>query len=294
MILAALSLLLRRSPVPIEAEHVETLDRDGARALNWAMARGSRRLRRRLAWHLVLAAMVAAGAFLLHWSPAGVLAFLILNSAAGVVIDTARVGFAHRWLVHAHGREYRAEQILATATAVESGLRVRRPPGLRPQVLATYWLAAGLSVFGVPLAWFALVRLGWLNWSALFGNRFLPLLLLATSAVRLVLAIQEIRITRMVTVGSRELHIESDDALDVYALTVALALPAWLLGSRGAEMVAVLIATGSCVWWGWRWWQLRRESAVLAERVYRTHPNARPRKNARPVAAEAAEAREDW
>lgn len=278
MILGVLSLWTRRSRVPIAADESEALDRDGARALNWALSRGARRTRKRLLWHAALLALVGAAEAVLHWTPAGVLAFVLLTAAAGVVIDALRVGFAHRWLVHAHGREYRAEQILQVALASEAGAVTRGAPGVRPQVLPTFTIAALLTAIGLPLAWFGFARLGWVGWGALFSNTFLPLLVIASSAIRLVLAAQEVRLARTVTVGSRELHLESDDALDAYAIAIVLAPPALLVGAKGALLIAFAIVAARAAWWAWRWWWLRRACGVLAERVYRTHPEARPRK----------------
>ena len=273
MILGALSLLQRRAPRPIKPEEADAFNRDGARALNYALSRGMRRARKRLAFLGRTLALLAVGAYMFRWSPAGLLAWIVLSAAVSVVLDGLRYAMASKWVVHTHDREFRAEEIVVTGCALERGDELRPASRPRPRVMLTLAVALGLTLIGLPLLWLILDSLGWASWNQVFANTFMPLFMLFAFGGRTLIALQGISQARAATVGSRELFLDSDDSLDAFALALLLS-PLLLLGGTAAHAVAFLVVLLRMAWWAWRWWWLRQSAALVAKRVYRTNPNA--------------------
>ena len=273
MILGALSLLTPRAERPIRPDEIASVDRDGARALNYALSRGIRRARRRVAFQARTLAMLAFGGIILMWSPVGLLAWVVSSAALSVLLDGMRYAMAAKWVVHTHGREFRAEEILVTGAALERGLAQRPGSRWRPQVVLTLAVAGACVLLGLPALWLAFGSLGWVSWGQVFANTFMPLFMIFAFGGRTLLAWQSIVQARAATVGSRELFLDSDDTLDAFALTLLLA-PLLLLGGPAGHAVAYLVVLLRMAWWGWRWWSLRQMAALVARRVYRTNPNA--------------------
>lgn len=265
MILGVFSLLQRRPAVAITPAERETLERDGARALNWARSRGARRIRRRLLWHAAIFAICLGGVVRLQWSPSSVLAFVLLNALVGLLIDFVRVFLVQRSLEYSHGREYRAEQILEVAAA-RGGQRFSPRP--RPRVLPSF----ALSVLAVAITWLAMLYLHRLGWRAAFGSPLLPVTLFVASTLRVILAVQEIRLARLLTVGSRETYLEADDTISAHVPALAVAILAWPMGELASLVGALLVAAAPAAYWAARWWWLRQSSAALYRHVRQSHP----------------------
>lgn len=273
MILGALSLLQRRAPRPIKPEEADAFNRDGARALNYALSRGMRRARRRVAFLARTLALITFGGTILMWSPVGLVAWVISSAAFSVILDGLRYAMAAKWVVHTHGREYRAEEIIVTGAALERGSAQRAASRPRPRVVLTLAVAGTCVLLVLPLLWVAFGSLGWASWNQVFANTFMPLFMLFAFGGRTLIALQGISQARAATVGSRELFLDSDDSLDAFALTLLLS-PLLLLGGTAAHAVAFLVVLLRMAWWAWRWWWLRQSAALVAKRVYRSNPNA--------------------
>ncbi len=156
MILGALSLLQRRAPRPIKPEEADAFNRDGARALNYALSRGTRRARRRVAFLARTLALITFGGIILMWSPVGLVAWVISSAAFSVILDGLRYAMAAKWVVHTHGREYRAEEIVVTGAALERGSAQRAGSRPRPRVVLTLAVAGAYVLLVLPLLWMAL------------------------------------------------------------------------------------------------------------------------------------------
>lgn len=273
MILGALSLLLRRAPRPIRPEEVDAFDRDGARALNYALSRGARRARRRVEFHARTLAMLAFGVYMFSWSPAGLLAWVVFSAAFSVLLDGMRFTLASKWVVHTHNRDYRAEEIVITGAALERGDSHRPVTRPRPQVILTLALAGACTLIGLPIVWFTLASFGWVGWNQVFANTLMPLCMIFAAGGRALIAWYGVTQARSATVGSRELFLDSDDALDAYALALLLS-PLLLLGTLSGYLMVAAVVLLRMGWWAWRWWWLRQSAALVARRVYRTNPNA--------------------
>lgn len=273
MILGDLPAFLRRDEVPIEAAELATLDREGARGYNYVTSRGLRRARERLRSVAISLAFMLFCVIELEWTGSGLLAFLLVHAAVTVFIDGLRMGLAQRWVFYSHAREYRAEEMLMVARGVERNSTLRRAPRPRQQARLSFFVAAGCTAIGLPLVWFTLAHLGWASWDSVFANFFLPLVLLVSGVWRIVRAVQGINYAKASTVGTRDVCLDSDDAVDIYALALLLGV-LMSVGHYVAIAVPFLIAIIRLAHrvYIYRW---QRESLqLLGRRVYRLHPNA--------------------
>lgn len=269
---------LRRQQVPIEAAELQTLDRDGARCSNFVTARGIPRARARLRSGLLMLAFMVFCAYKLGWSGSGLLAFLLLSAAVTVFIDGLRMGMAQRWVYYSHLREFRAEEMLLVARNIERNRDTRPAPRSRQQWLMAFYVAAGCTAIGLPLTWFFLVQMAWANWNSVFANLFLPLFLLVSAVWRIVRAIQDIKFVKASTVGSRDLCLDSDDALDTYVLALLFAalLPLGPVAALSMPFLVILVRVGYRAYlFQWQ----RQSLQLLGRRVYRLHPDARKGKS---------------
>lgn len=274
MILEGLVALIRHQLIPIREDELETLERDGPRALNYTMSRGLKRTRDRAMALLRMLVFLAFASYMFQWSGAGLLAFVIYDAVLTVAVDAMRQWLAARWLSYSHSRAYRAEAVLIVGRCVESGSTRRLPPNPRRSLLMTLGLASACTVIGLPLVWFTLSTLGWASWDKVFANFFLPLCMLFMGIWRLGRGFMGIQFAKGSSVGTRDLFLDSDDALDVYGIALFLAL---LLGAFGADAmgwVAYLVVIIRLAWLGMVWRQQRQSLALLQQRIYRTHPHA--------------------
>lgn len=275
MILEALSERIGRVLVPISDAELETLERDGPRALNYLSSRGIARTRLRiLAISRTLLFLVFAS-YMWYWSGAGLLAFVVYGAVLTVLIDGMRQFLAPRWLFYSHSRVYRATEVLVTGSSLESGSTLRPQPRPRKPQLVTLGIAGAATLVGLPLVWFTLSRFGWASWDTVFANLFLPLCMLFIGIWRLVRGYLGILHAKGSSVGTRDLFLDSDDALDIYALALLLSLllvPPF--GAAALTWVAFLVVVLRLLAAIWLWWQQRRALALLQRRIYRTHPNA--------------------
>ena len=274
MILEDLVALTRRQQIPIRDDERETLERDGPRALNYMMARGLRQMRLRFMRLLLTLLFLLFAHFALRWSGAGLLAFVLYGAALTVAVDVMRQLLAARWLFYSHSRAYRAQEALIVGRSVESGSTLRPPPRPRPQAVDTLMIAAVVSAIGIPLLAFGLNKLGWVTRDTIFANRLLPLSMLALGGWQLLRGLQGIRFVRQSTVGSRDLFVDSDDALDTYALIFLLTLLLAAFGQGALAWVGILAVGIRLLWLTDAWRRQRRDVGLLQRHVYRIHPHA--------------------
>lgn len=275
MILEILTRRFRREAVPINESELETLDRDGPRALNYLMSRGNRRLRERALAVLRTLLFLAFAQYMFGWTGAGLLAFVVYGGVLTVLVDGMRFGLARRWLFYSHSRAWRASEVLAVGRSVESDSRLRPAPAAKPQQVLTLAISGSCTLIGLPLVWLALSRLGWASWDTVFANFFLPLCMLFIGVWRLARGFMGIQFAKGSTVGSRDLFLDSDDALDIYALALALAVLLVLpFGEAALAWVAYLTVLARLLAASYQWWHQRQGLVLLQRRVYRINPNA--------------------
>jgi hypothetical protein len=77
------------------------------------------------------------------------------------------------------------------------------------------------------------------------------------------------------TVGSRDLLLDSDDALDIYALALVLALLLAPLGASALVWAAFLVVLARLAMVAYLWQLQRQALALLQKRMYRLHPHSR-------------------
>ena len=274
MILEDLVALTRRQLIPIREDELETLERDGPRALNYMMSRGLGRVRARAKALLRTLVFLVFASYLLRWSGAGLLAFVVYGAVLTVAVDVMRQWLAARWLFYSHSRAHRAEDVLVVGRCVESGSTRRPPPSPRRSVVMTLGPAIACTVIGLPLVWFTLRNLGWASWDTVFANFFLPLCMLFMGIWRLVRGFLAIQFAKGSSVGTRDLFLDSDDALDIYAIALLLGLLLGAFGAGAMAWVAYLVVIIRLAWLGMIWRQQRQSLALLQQRIRRTHPHA--------------------
>ncbi|HWS27884.1 MAG TPA: hypothetical protein VN259_15080 [Xanthomonadales bacterium] len=273
MILGVLSLLFRRGQVPIEDDELATLEREGARGYNYVASRGSKRARERLWFVLRTLALVLFGWYVAKWSAAGMMFFILYSAVITVVIDGLRYYLASRWVQSSHSREYRAEQMLHVARSVERGSQLRPAPRPRPQVLLTLLIAGGCSVVGLPALWYGLSSLGWIDADVVFGQTFMPLFMLVIGVGRIARAVAGIQYVKASTVGSRELCLNSDDALDVYALALLTSV-LLAVGGPVAYLAPFLVLGVRIAYRGYVLWWMRQSLQLFSRHVYGASPKS--------------------
>lgn len=271
MLLAALSIFQRPPRIPLSAEDLASLDREGARSLNNAMVRNLKRTREQCWSALLGLGFLATGALALKWSASGLLAFLAVSAAMTVLVDALRWRKARRWVSHSHQREHRTWELLALTWQVERGERMRLAPRPAPSERLTLRIAAACTLIGLPTAGVLLAAVGWTSVEQIWANRYLPLLTLAYVAWTMLQGLAGIRYVKGSNVGTRTLCLESDDALDIYALAAGFGLLMLPLGAAGAMALPFLIQLSRLAWRGWRYWWLRQALQVLSRRVYQRH-----------------------
>jgi hypothetical protein len=275
MILEFISDLFRRERVPIRADELEILDRDGPRALNYGMSRAIKRLRLRFFAILRTLLFLAWCWYMWSWSGIGLLTFVVYGAALTVLIDILRQFLAARWLSHSHSRANRAAEVLIVASNVEAGRSTRPARPLRPPVLVTLAVAGGCTLIGLPLVWFTLNQFGWATWDTVFANFFMPLCMLFIGVWRVGRGLLGIQFVKGSTVGSRDLLLDSDDALDIYALALVLALLLAPLGASALVWAAFLVVLARLAMVAYLWQRQRQALALLQKRMYRLHPHSR-------------------
>jgi hypothetical protein len=274
MILELLHSLYRREPIPIREDELETLDRDGARALNYMMSRGIRRLRERFYATSRTLLFLVLVSYMFSWSGAGLLAFVVYGGVLSVLTDGLRYGLASRWLFYSHSRAFRAGEVLIVGAAVENGSTLRPPPGPRPAQVVILGISGAVTLIALPLVWFTLNRLGWATWDTVFANFFLPLSMVFIGVWRLGRGLMGIQFAKGSTVGSRDLFLDSDDALDIYALALVLSLLLAPFGGGALVYVAYLVVLIRLAVVGLVWYRQRQAVALLQRRIHRIHPHS--------------------
>jgi len=274
MILELLHALYRRKQVPIREEELETLDRDGARALNYMMSRGIRRLRERFYAILRTLLFLILVSYMFKWSGAGLLAFVVYGAVLSVLTDGMRYGLASRWLFYSHSRAFRAGEVLIVGAAVEAGSTLRSAARPLPPQILTLAISGACTLIVLPLVWFTLNRLGWATWDTVFANFFLPLSMVFIGVWRLGRGWMGIQFAKGSTVGSRDLFLDSDDALDIYALALVLSLLLAPFGGGALVVVAYLVVLIRLAVTGLVWYRQRQSVALLQRRIHRIHPHS--------------------
>jgi amino acid transporter len=272
MTLGALSLFFRREPVELRADELDLVEQEAPRALNYLLSRGLRRARERMVSVLAPFLMLAFG-YWLSWTPAALLASVVMLAILTVLIDVIRYGLAKRMVHYTHAREFRALEVLQVCVALENGSSLRRARGIRPQPMVSMVVAVVCTAVLLPVACMAISALGWVDWVTVYYQPLLPLALILVAGWRLVGALYRTMVVRAATVGTHDLFLDSDDAFDVYAGVILLS---WLLllNSNGPALIALGILLARLGFRFHEWWQLRQTLPLLTRRVYRTNPNA--------------------
>jgi hypothetical protein len=208
------------------------------------------------------------------WTGTGMLAFVVYGAALTVLTDLMRQFLAGRWVFYSHSRASRAGEVLIVGSSVESGSTLRPARKLARPLLVTLGISGACTLIGLPLLWFTLNEFGLANWDSVFANFFMPLCMVVIGAWRLVRGLMDIQYAKASTVGSRDLFLESDDALDIYALALVLALLLAPLGASALILGAFLVVLLRLAGVGYVWWQQRQMLALLQKRIYRKHPHA--------------------
>ena len=230
MQLGMLSFIFRRRSVPIETQDMAVLSSDGARAFIYASSRGTERARTRIWSILAMLALLWLGREHLDWSGPDLLAILLAMTAISAVLDGLRLVLAGPWAVHSQSREYRADELLRLARAVERGQQQRLslgppPSKLEPAVAGAYTLA------GVPLVWYALTLADWVP-SALTGfGAYVLALIVALGLLRLGYELYRIRSVKLFPAGHFDLFLDAEDVVDNYLLITILIIAMVPLGS---------------------------------------------------------------
>lgn len=268
MQLAALSILRSRQWVPLTADDLTSLDREGARGLNNATMH-SLRLARRRAWSaLVTLGILVFGARTLGWPASGLLAFLAVSAALPVLMDIVRWSMARRWIRYSYLREHRTHELLMLAWQVEREQSVRLAPTSAPSEGKTLIVAVLCTLFGLPGVGALLVALDWTNLEQIWANYYLPLLTLGYVVWTLVRDFADIRYVMGANVGTRSLCLESDGALDIYALAAVFGVLMLPLGAVGALVLPFLVQLLRLAWCVWRYVWLRQARHMLSRRVH--------------------------
>lgn len=262
MILGALSLLRPRPTVPIRDAERATLDFEAARARNHLLGRTLRRARARF-MQVLRFGWVFAFAFLFGWSPAGVLAFLAYGAVLTVVVDGIRYGRAQRWVHYSHARNYRADEILAVCIEVEKGNDHRKGPGLRPRPKLTMSIAMLTTFLLLPTVAAILSKLGLVVWNQVLENFLMPFCMIVIGLWRIVGAVRETLSAMSLPVGSQELLLESDDALDIYAGLLLFSWLPLLFNQHGPLLMAICIFAVRLGYRAHQWWWLRESLPYL-------------------------------
>lgn len=272
MILGALSVFYRPRWIPLSDDDREWLEANSARALNYGLSRGLKRALERI-WAVLRGFMLLAFGWWMGWSGAAMLAGLLFLAILTVGLDTLRYALVKRPLHYCHAREYRVRELLHICHQVENGQSQRHQPMPRPQPLWTLIIASTCTVILVPAIWLGLESSGMIVRAQVLEQFFLPLALIFITCWRVVSALQQIMIVRMMTPGSVDIFLDSDDALDTYA---GVGIFSWLMlaGASGPLLIALAIQCSRLSFRLWSWWQLRQSMAMLARRVRQTHPHA--------------------
>lgn len=287
MILGALSLLRPRPTVPVRDAERSTLDFEAARARNHLLGRTLRRARARF-WQVLRFGWIFAFSYLLGWSPAGVLAFLLYGAVLTVVIDGIRYGMAQRWVHYSHARNYRAEEILAVCIEVEQGRQHRPGPGLRPRPQVAMVVAGLTTLVLLPTVAVALSKLGLVVWHQVLENFLMPFCMIVIGIWRIVGAVRETLSAMSLPVGSQELLLECDDAFDIYAGLLLFSWLPLLFNNYGPLLMAICIFAVRLGYRGYRWWWLRESLPYLTAYAKRARASQSSLEASRAAALAAA------
>jgi hypothetical protein len=276
MLLGALSIFQKRPTLPITADDLLALDREGARSYNNVTVRTMARARSQLWAALFSLLFLIVSFWKLNWSAHGLLAFVLGSAAITVLLDGLRMAFAARWVGYSQMREYRTNDLLSLVRAVENGDTRRPALSALPQERLTVAIAIACTVIGLPIVGWLLSSIGWTSLDQVMTNRYLPLLFVMLAVWRLARGLRGIRYAKGSNVGARDLCLESDDALDTYALFLALGLLMLPLGSVGALILPFLVVLPCLAWRCYRYWWLRQSLQLLGRRVRRINVSLTP------------------
>ena len=260
MILAFLSLPLSWRREVLSADSVDALRSTALRARTFMRAHGQRRYRRRIAENLGTWAWLAFGAYMLAWTPAGMLAFLLFNALISILQDGLRLLLYPKLLSTSHRREERALEALTVVEAVQAGHRERPARRLSPGIWMSVTAAVGAALIAVPLVLFVAQ---WQAWGHPLQNTLLPFFMLASGIGRaMAIGYEHFKVKRSLP-GVDVVFVRSDDALDILVLAAVLSLLALPLGAWGAWLpVAGILAARMGHWIHRAWWTQRAAKQV--------------------------------
>ena len=138
----------------------------------------------------------------------------------------------------------------------------------------TLAISSACTLIGLPLVWLTLNQFGWATWDSVFLNFFMPLCMLFIGAWRIGRGLLGIQYAKGATVGSRDLLLDSDDALDVYALALVLGVLLAPFGGSALVWAAFLVVLVRLAFVAYIWQRQRQALALLQKRIYRQHPHA--------------------
>lgn len=260
MILAFLSLPLSWRRETLSTDSVDALGSTALRARTFMRAHGQRRYRRRIAENVGTWAWLVFGAYVLSWTPAGMLAFLLFNALVSVLQDVLRLLLYPKLLSASHGREERALEALTVLEAARAGLNERPARRLAHNTMITVGAALGAALIALPLVHFIAQ---WQGWGSPLQNTMLPFFMLVSAGGRfLALGYEHFKISRKLP-GVDVVCLRSDDALDILVLAALLSLLALPLGAWGAWLPLAGILAARMGFWAHRlWWTERAAGQV--------------------------------
>jgi len=267
MILGSLPIFRKRDLKPAN-ELQPNFDVDVARTLNHLLERGIARARRQVISSLVGLLGIAI-AIRLGWTPTGILAFLVYSTALTVFIDVGRTALSWRRIRYSHARAIRVDDVLDRCRAAVHGMHWHRTQAWRPPPLVILGVALGMTVVVLPAVIIVLKKLDWITWNAVFGNIFLPFLILAVGFWRVVRSAFENFRARAAPLGYYDVLLESDDAVDVYLGIFLLSWSLLLFGTGAPLFIVVFIVLARLGFRAYYWWSLRQILPILSIHVQR-------------------------
>ncbi len=260
MILAFLSLPLSWRREALGAQSVEALRSTALRARTFMRAHGQQRYRRRIAENLGTWSWLLFGAYMLSWTPAGLLAFLLFNALVSVLQDGLRLLLYPKLLSASHRREERALEALTVVSAVHAGSHERPARRLNPGTWMSVASAIGATLIALPMVHFAAQ---WQDWGNPLQNTLLPFFMLVSGVGRaMAIGYEHFKVKRNLP-GVDVVFVRSDDALDILVLAAVLSLLALPLGAWGAWLPVAGILAARMGYWAHRlWWTQRAARQV--------------------------------
>lgn len=269
MRLGVLSVMSRRPSVTIGPEDLALLAREGARGYIHGATKSMRRERGRIESILASLVVLCVGAVHFDWQGPDLLAFLLAGVATTAVLDGLRVCFAGPWVEHSRQREFRVDEVLSLAEAVERGLESRPISTMTPKTRGVL-IAAACGFLGIPMFWHALSLVGWVSWDLSNFGSYLLFFLVSIGLWRILFGLLRIKKVTELPIGHFDLHLDADDVLDSCALVLVLTIALSPLGSITLFLVPFLVLSARLIYRIHQYWARWRSLRFLG-RYLRRH-----------------------